>query len=92
MITINSSIEGQNTFFSPTSLSQILTTSSKIDIVFPTTQGKDSTFPFGVLGEVPFSPIESNPDLTTPRLPGLGKGRVLRADTGGVDASLELGI
>ncbi len=77
MITINASIQGQNTFFSPTSLSQILTTSSKIDIVFPTTQGGEAIFPFGVLAEVPMTPLEYDPDLTKPRVAGAGKGRIL---------------
>ena len=49
------------------------------------------SFPFGILAEIPMNPIESNPDLTTPRLPGLAKGRILRVDPN-FDAPLDLGI
>ena len=78
MNTLNATIQNQNTFFSPTSLSQILTTSSKIDIVFPTTQDQEVSFPFGILAEVPMTPLEYNPDLTKPRVAGAGKGRILK--------------
>jgi hypothetical protein len=88
MDNINTSIQGQNPFFSPISLSQILTTASKIDIVLPTSQSQ-VLFPFGILAEIPIDPIESNPDLKMPRLPGLAKGRILRVDSD-FDAPLDL--
>jgi hypothetical protein len=90
MNTINTYVQSQNSFFSPISLSQILTTSSKIDIVFPTTQVQEIAFPFGILAEIPITPIESNPDLTKPRIPGLARERVLRVDPS-FDAPLEFG-
>jgi hypothetical protein len=35
-------------------------------------------FPFGILAEVPMTPIDYNPDLNMPRVPGAGKGRILK--------------
>jgi hypothetical protein len=81
MDAVNMNTQGQNPFFSPVSLSQILTTSSKVDIVLPTSNSLQLLpFPFGILAGIPIDPIESNPDLKTPRLPGLAKGRILRVD------------
>jgi len=93
MNAINTTIRSQNSFFSPSvSLSQVLTTASKIDVVFPSTQTGDViAFPFGILSEIPVSPIDFNPDLTTPRLPGSGKGRILRVDPN-FDAAIDMGI
>jgi len=62
------------------SMNQNLTTASRISIVLPTTQseGVFPSFPFGVLAEVPMAPLEFNADLTAPRVPGTGKGRILK--------------
>lgn len=70
---------GQGNFFAPIGLSQILTTASKIDIALPTSQGQEQpAFPFGIFASTPIDPVISDPDISTPRLPGLAKGRVLR--------------
>ncbi len=92
MSNVNASVQGQNPFFSPVSLSQILTTASKIDIVLPTSQSQELlAFPFGILAAIPIDPVEPNQDLKIPRLPGLVKGRILRVDSD-FDAPLDLGI
>jgi hypothetical protein len=82
---------GQNSVFAPVGLSQILTTASKIDIVLSTSQGQEPpAFPFGILAATPIDPLVYDPDITTPRLPGLAKGRVLRIDTD-FDAPIDWG-
>lgn len=59
--------------------SQYLTPAGHITIVIPMTQypGTPSSA-FGMLAEVPMNPIVYNPDLTSPRIPGAGAGRILR--------------
>lgn len=62
------------------SLNQDLATSSQIMISLPSTQ--DPMAPSlglsGVFGEIPFTPMISDPDLTRPRIPGMAKGRIVR--------------
>jgi hypothetical protein len=83
--------QGQGVF-APVGLSQILTTASKLDIALPATQGQERTaFPFGIFASTPIDPVVYDPDVTTPRLPGLARGRVLQVSAD-FDAPIEWGI
>jgi hypothetical protein len=70
----------QPEFISVESLTQSPSTASRTTIVAPSSQS-DQWVPNsapGVLAEVAMSPIEFDPDLTRPRIPGAAKGRVLK--------------
>jgi hypothetical protein len=71
------------------SLNQNLTAASRISILLPTTQaeGVFPSFPFGILAEVPMTPVQFDADLTAPRVAGSAKGRIKMAPN--FDAPLE---
>lgn len=70
----------QPAFMSVESLTQSPTTASRVMIVQPTSQ-LDESVPLcapGVLAEVAMSPMDYDPDISRPRVPGSAKGRILR--------------
>jgi len=76
MITINTNFQYCGEL---ESLNQSLTSASRLNIALPTMQGAPAAFNFGILAEVPMTPIQFNPDLTAPRVAGAGKGRIKMA-------------
>lgn len=70
------------------SSNQVLSTGSQIMLTVPMVQNLTPVIGLsGMIGNMPFSPALSDPDLTHARTPGLARGRILRmADD--FDASL----
>jgi hypothetical protein len=72
-------IQLPNVIVSLESLNQGVSTAACVVIVPPTTQSELSQFSVpGIVAEVPITPIEHDPDVSRPRTPGAGKGRILR--------------
>jgi len=78
MTTASTNIQEPGRLLSLASMNQTLTTDSRIAIVLPSTQGQSmAAFAFGILAHAAIAPMEYDPDLSKPRLPGSGKNRIL---------------
>ncbi len=79
MISANTNIQEPGLVLSLVSLDQNITTVSQISIVLSMTQDQlAQAFDFGILAKGAITPMTYDPDLNTPRVPGLGKERILK--------------